>query len=188
MGSARSPIDFKDMLNESGLVTFAQGHNRAFGLGFPKENLDELRKYLNIKLKDFNLSDEKVEEVDYIFNGKDIKKEYVKEIGDLRHLWGKSIEEPTFIIKNITIDSIKIEYKKEGVCYVTTFKYNNIVFKKEFSSKDTYEQIIRKDLLKFGKSQSLDLTLLCKFKKDDRGHYYISIEDFNSVKSSKINF
>ena len=34
-GSVRSPFDFKDMLDESGLVTFAQGHNQAFGTSFP---------------------------------------------------------------------------------------------------------------------------------------------------------
>jgi hypothetical protein len=46
----------------------------------------------------------------------------------------------------------------------------------------------RKDLLKFGKSQSLDLTLLGKFKKDEKGFYYVEIQDFNSVKSSKVTF
>lgn len=188
IGSMRSPFDFKDILNESNLVTFAQGHSKACGIGIKEINIDKLRKYLNIKLKDFNLSDEKIEEVDYIFDGKDIKIEVVKEIGDLRPLWGRNLEEPTFIIKNAIVDSIKIKYKKEGICYIATFKYNDIIFKKEFCSKDTYEQLIRKQDLKFGKTQSLNLTLLCKFKKSDNGSYYVSIEDFNSVKSSKLIF
>ena len=45
-GSARSPLDLRDVLNESGLVTFANGHARAFGVSVPKDNIEELRKSL----------------------------------------------------------------------------------------------------------------------------------------------
>ena len=70
-------------------------------------------------------------------------------------LWGKSIEEPTFIVKNISIESIKITHKKEGFCYVTQFTYNGVCFKKVFSSQKVFEEITRTDLLKFGRSQLL---------------------------------
>ena len=186
-GSFRSQVDLKDVIIESGLVSFCQGHSCAAGLSLPKENIPKLREYLNNYLKDFNV-DETIEEVDYIFNGKDVKMENVKEIADLNKLWCKSLEKPTFIVKNIEIESHKITYKREGICYVASFTWNGITFKKKFCSREVHENMIRKDLLKFGRSQSLSLTLLCEFSKEENGFYYISIKDFNSVKSSKIVF
>ena len=185
-GSVRSPFPLKDLLNESGLVTFANGHQQAFGVGMLQENIKELREYLNIKLRDFNV-DEKVEDVDYVFNVQDLKLNQVKEIANLNKLWGKNCEKPLFAIKNITIESCKIEYKKIGICYCINFIHNGICFRKSFSSRVAYEEITRKDLLKFGKSQSLDLTLVGEFKVEN-GFYYVEIQDFNSVKSSKIVF
>ena len=186
-GSMRSPFDLKEILNESGLITYAMGHSRACGVQLPKENVDELRKYLNIKLREYNV-DEKVEEVDYIFNCKDLKLNQIKEVANLNKLWGNGCNKPVFIVKNITIESCKIEYKKVGICYCTQFTYNGICFRKRFCSKVIYEEMTSKKTLKFGKSQLLDLTLLCEFEKDEKGFYYVSIKDFNSVKSSKIVF
>ena len=185
-GSMRSPFDLKEILNESGLMTFAMGHSRACGVQLPKENIEELRKYLNIKLIEYSV-DEKIEEVDYIFKCKDLSLEQIKCIADLNKLWGTNCQEPTFIVKNITIESCKIEYKKVGICYCAQFTYNGVCFRKRFCSRVVHEEMTRKDLLKFGKSQSLDLTLLVKFKKEN-GFYYADIQDFNSVKSSKIVF
>ena len=185
-GSMRSPFDLKEILNESGLMTFAMGHSRACGVQLPKENVEELRKYLNIKLIEYSV-DEKIEEVDYIFKCKDLSLGQIKSVADLNKLWGTNCQEPTFIVKNITIESCKIEYKKVGICYCAQFTYNGICFRKRFCSRAVHEEITRKDLLKFGKSQSLDLTLLVKFKKEN-GFYYADIQDFNSVKSSKIVF
>ena len=186
-GSVRSPFDFKDMLDESGLVTFAQGHNQAFGTSFPKENIDELTKYFNIKLKDYSV-EENIYDVDYIFKSKELKLGDVKEIANMCKLWGKNLEEPTFIVKNISIESIKITHKKEGFCYVTQFTYNGVCFKKVFSSQKVFEEITRADLLKFGRSQLLDICVLVKFKKNEKGFYYAEIQDFNSNKSNKVVF
>ena len=175
------------MLDESGLVTFAQGHNQAFGTSFPKENIDELTKYFNIKLKDYS-AEENIYDVDYIFKSKELKLGDVKEIANMCKLWGKNLEEPTFIVKNISIESIKITHKKEGFCYVTQFTYNGVCFKKVFSSQKVFEEITRTDLLKLGRSQLLDICVLVKFKKNEKNFYYAEIQDFNSNKSNKVVF
>ena len=185
-GSVRSPFPIRDMVNESGLVIFANGHDSAFGVSLEKENIPKLREHLNVKLRNLNV-DEKVEDVDFVFDSKDLKLEQVKDIANLEKLWGKGCEEATFIVKNITIESCKMEYKKSGICYCTQFTHNGVCYKKNFCSKVVYEEITRKDLLKFGRSQTLDLTLLVKFKKKN-GFYYAEIQDFNSVKSNKVIF
>ena len=185
-GSTRSPFPLRDLLIESELVIFAQGHECAFGTSLVKENIPKLREYLNIKLRDFSV-DEKVEDVDYVFNCKDLKLDQVKDVANLEKLWGKDCQEPIFIVKGITIESCKMEYKKSGICYCTQFTHNGVTYKKRFCSKVVYEEMTRKADLKFGRSQQLDLVLLVKFKKE-RGFYYAEILDFNSVKSSKVIF
>lgn len=186
-GSLRSPIDLKDVIFESGLVTFANGHSRACGVGLPKDNVSKLRKYLNTFLKDMEISDP-IEEVDYIFNGKDVKLDNVKEVADLNSLWCRDCQKPIFIVKAIDIESHKITYKKEGICYVASFTHNGITYKKRFCSREVYENMICKKDLKFGRSQQITLTLLCEFEKTDKDFYYVSIKDFNSVKNTKIIF
>ena len=129
--------------------------------------------------------DEKVEDVDYVFNSLQLRLDQVKDVANLEKLWGKDCQEPVFIVKGITIESCKMEYKKSGICYCSQFTHNGITYKKRFCSKVVYEEMTRKADLKFGRSQQLDLVLLVKFKKE-RGFYYAEILDFNSVKSSKI--
>ena len=46
--SARSPFELRDLLIESGLVIFAQGHECAFGVSVTKENIPKLPlQYVN---------------------------------------------------------------------------------------------------------------------------------------------
>lgn len=185
-GSVRSIQDFKGVLEESGLITFASGHNRAFGVGLPKENIPKLREYLNKKL--LCTVETKIEEVDYIFDVKKLKLDDIIKIANLNSLWGNPIKEPTFIVKGITMESKDIKHQRSDKGYCTSFKYNKLTFKKNFSSQKVYEEMQVRDKLKFGKTHTIDLTLLVKFKQDKNGFYYISIEDFNSCKSSKVVF
>lgn len=186
-GSLRSQVDLKDVIFESGLVTFANGHSRACGVKLPKDNIPKLKEYLNEYLKDMEVG-EVLEEVDYVFNGNEIELDNVKEVANLNSLWCRDCQKPMFVVKAIDIESHKITYKKEGICYVASFTYNGITYKKRFCSREIYETMICKKDLKFGKSHLITLTLLCEFEKTDKDFYYVSIKDFNSVKSSKIIF
>lgn len=187
-GSMRSPFEnFKDILEESGLPTFVQGHGAAAGIGIREDKLDELRVYLNERLKDFEV-DETTEDVDYIFDFQELKLNTVKEIADLSSIWCRDAKEPTFIIKNLTLESKDITHKKAFKGYTTSFKKNKIYFEKPFSSQAIFEKMTMKDKLKFGKSHLLSLTLLVKFKKNEKNFYYIEIQQFNVCKSNKIIF
>ena len=187
-GSMRSPFEgFKEMLEESNLVPFVQGHSAAAGLNLKERDIDALTSYLNSHIEDSDIN-EAIVNVDYIFDINDVNLNTVKEIANLNKLFCRSVQEPLFILKNITIESRNIELKRVQKGYCVQFKHKGMYFKKEFASRDTYENMTCAEQLKFGRSQLLGLTLLVKFKKDNRGFYYISIEDFNSVKSSKISF
>lgn len=187
-GSVRSPFDgFKEMVENSNKVTFAQGHSGAFGIGIKEENIDKLRTYLNEQLKDLD-TNETVIDVDYIFNFGEFNLNDIKPIADLSPLYCRDIKEPLFIVKNLTIESKDIKHERNKKGWVTKFKKGGLFFEKNFSSAKIYEDMTMKEQLKFGRSHSLDFTLLVKFKKNERNYYYISIEDFNVCKSNKIIF
>lgn len=187
-GSVRSPFDgFKEMVENSNKVTFAQGHSGAFGIGIKEENIDKLRTYLNEQLKDLD-TNETVIDVDYIFNFGEFNLNDIKPIADLSPLYCRDIKEPLFIVKNLTIESKDIKHERNKKGWVTKFKKGGLFFEKNFSSEKIYEDMTMKEQLKFGRSHSLDFTLLVKFKKNERGFYYISIEDYNVCKSNKIIF
>ena len=51
-GSVRSPIDFKDVLKDSGLTSFQSGHDKACGFGYPLSNEQAIIDYLDSVIVD----------------------------------------------------------------------------------------------------------------------------------------
>lgn len=185
-GSLRSPIDLKEIINDSGIAE-GMGHSRSCGVFVDEDKIQELRNYLNDKLKDVDTSDNIIN-VDYVFNMNELNKSIIQDIADLRYLWSVDIKEPVFAVKNIKIDSIKIKHNKVKKGYATSFKIGDIRFIKNFSSQATFDKMTMKDVKHFGKSMQINLTVVCKFKQDKYG-YYVSIEDFNVFKdNNKIIF
>ena len=185
-GSVRATVDIKEMLEQSGLVNFAQGHQRALGTSLIEDNVELLREYLN-KVITEDVTESDVYDVDYVFEASCVKLEQVKQIGNLRALWNKNCLEPLFVLKGIEVSNLDIQHKRVAKGYETTFKYNGATFKKRFSSLKTYEQMICKDDVKVGRKWNLEIVAVCKFVKDERtGFYYIQIEDFNSKVNKNI--
>lgn len=54
IGSLRSPIPLKDILNECEYVDFAQGHKNSCGIGLKKSNIQSLVDYLNTLKLDYS--------------------------------------------------------------------------------------------------------------------------------------
>lgn len=89
---------FKDELNESQLVEFAQGHDMAFGVGVKKENLTALNEYMNKKLKDVDFGSEEIE-VDYIFDHETLPYRVLFDFASKNFLYGNMIPTPKFVFK-----------------------------------------------------------------------------------------
>lgn len=182
-GSVRSPFPIKDILIDSGLVEYAQGHLSALGTQIKECNIPALKEYLNNLLPVIDY-DENMYEVDYVFNANDLRFNMIKEIGDLEGVWCRDIQEPIFAIKNMQLQSMNVEWKKGfNGFYIMEFKYNKNIYRMRFINKLKYENFIKKDLLKFGRTQLLDVTLICKFKKVGK-YYFIDIIDFNTEKAN----
>lgn len=101
-GYDKSRFDnFKEFLNESGLVKYAQGHANAFGAGIPDHLFTDFIEYSNKQLASFDFTP--CYKADFIFNGGNFNGNDIIEIAGLKSLWGQGIDEPYVIIENIKV-------------------------------------------------------------------------------------
>ena len=116
-GSARSDIDFKDILNSSGLFEYAQGHQQAFGFKFNKSkinNINDLFDNLESKDREYLVDKIYIKPIEY-----DI---YTVEMD--KHVFGGGVEYPTMGYKNIEFNMKCINTRGS----VTTFFDNGVSF------------------------------------------------------------
>lgn len=107
-GSGRAfdncPIeDFRALVDECPHATLAQGHNSAFGIEIPKENVELVKQWLNEKLADVSM--EKVYSVDFELDAEDLDTCMFQTLDQNKTLWGHGVDEPLFVIKNLHISS-----------------------------------------------------------------------------------
>lgn len=95
--------NFKDFLNDSNLILYAEGHQNALGVGILEKNLNKFIEYSNNKLKNVNFNP--YYNVDFLYNVNTINKTDILEIADLKHIWGQGIEEPLIMIEGINVPS-----------------------------------------------------------------------------------
>lgn len=107
-GSGRAfdhcPVDdFRALVDECPYTTLAQGHNSAFGIEIPKENVELVKQWLNEQLADMSM--EKVYNVDFEVDAEDLDAFMFQTLDHNKTLWGHGVDEPVFAIKNLHISS-----------------------------------------------------------------------------------
>lgn len=101
IGSLRSPIPLKDILNECEYVDFAQGHDDSCGIGIYENNIESLIQYLNALKLDYEPHTEVLKSYsiksipNYLFG---LFEPYTK-------LFGHGLSTPKFHINSIIINS-----------------------------------------------------------------------------------
>lgn len=108
-GSGRgydNKIDFRKLLLDSGLCEYVEGHDNSFGIEFKKDNIDALYAYFDNALE--QSLGEKVIEYDLEFNEDDITWDILKELEPLYFITGKGFQDPTFLVKDLSINDTKI--------------------------------------------------------------------------------
>lgn len=93
--------DLQTFEQKSNLINWAQGHANAHGLSISNENLFKFIDYCNQELKDVEFTPDY--RVDFIWQYSDILAKNILDIGNLKHLWGKDVEEALVVIKGIRI-------------------------------------------------------------------------------------
>ena len=99
---------FKDFLQSSGIIEYAQGHANAFGAGVRDTRFTELVEYCNTALADYDFSPHY--SVDFIYNKDNLNADDILEIASYEALWGQGVEEPKVAIEGlpITKDNVKL--------------------------------------------------------------------------------
>lgn len=95
--------DFRALVDECPYTTLAQGHNSAFGIEIPAENVELAQKWLNKKLA--GVSMEKVYNVDFELDTDDLETNMFQTLDEHKTLWGHNVAEPLFAIKDLRIHS-----------------------------------------------------------------------------------
>lgn len=177
-GSARAigVDDFKGICQSSNLFEYVSGHTGAFGFEIKEDKLSSLKEYFNNKLSDVEFEKEVM--VDAIYNI-EVPSEDIEDIANLNDLWCNQIQEPKFVIKNVILDTSKI-LKIGNATY--SFKVGNMSFTKNFGSKVFIETFAKEEMIdkkaKFPfSSKKIKCDILCKFRKNTQGYYYIEIVD-----------
>ena len=102
-GSGRSKSiqgfdSFRDELNNSGLVIYAQGHDNAFGAMTPASKLNDLIEHFNTNFPNLTFGDE-VTEVDCAFEQEKIPYGTLYQFAEVKHIYGNQIPQPKFAFK-----------------------------------------------------------------------------------------
>lgn len=93
--------DLQTFEQKSNLINWAQGHANAHGLSISDENLSKFVDYCNQELKNVEFTPDY--RVDFIWQYSDILAKNILDIGNLKHLWGKDVEEALIVIKGIRV-------------------------------------------------------------------------------------
>lgn len=95
--------NLKDFLQETGIFTYVQGHQGAFGLGIKKENIKDAIQIINDKLKDIDAT--KTYIVDFVIDADDLNVSFIRDINNLKSYYGQGFTEPFVCVKNIEFNS-----------------------------------------------------------------------------------
>lgn len=98
--------DLKSFLLESGFMEYAEGHAAAMGVGIYKDKVNALVDYSNTVLANYDFS--ACYDVDYEYMSNDFKAQDIIDIGSMKSLWGKGVDEAMIVIKGIKITSNNI--------------------------------------------------------------------------------
>lgn len=134
-GSARTKNEvikeFRSWCENTELTDFALGHEGAFGISIPLENIERFMDAANSSFSDV----EKPWEVDFLLNKP--SETFGYELYNLRHLWGGSVKEPLIAHEKLLIQKkfismngkTVINFWNEGITHVL-FNTNENIFKR----------------------------------------------------------
>lgn len=104
---ANSPLEnFKDLLSDTQMIDYAEGHQSAFGFSIAADKVEEFIKITDEKLKD--LVFEPTYFVDFIFRADDNYVSVIEDLTTREDLWGQNVAEPLIAFENIKVTKDKI--------------------------------------------------------------------------------
>lgn len=170
-----------DFLHRSGLIE-CKGHDDAFGISLPLDNLEPLKQWIEEELK--SISIEPVYHVDFEIPIYKLKDKHIRKVGQYQDMFGgKGMNAPLFAITDIVVDSSDIVKNKSLVKFTIEKNGEYITFVKKFAKDDWYNELIhatnRKGISRNGDAgnKKLEIVVLGKFIINEyEGRQYTQVE------------
>jgi single-stranded-DNA-specific exonuclease len=153
--------DFRNFLIETNSFDECLGHAGAFGVTLQKNNLQKAIESCNRKLKLEDLIT--IHEVDYEVKARNLTQKAVMKVAESYEIWGKGVEEPTFVITEIEIPAKDIKGYGDNNTFIK-FSYNNVDYIKKYCSKDDFDIMTLRDRNTLGENKKiLHMTVIGTF-------------------------
>lgn len=147
--------NFKELLENIGTFSFVAGHANAAGIQIEKSKVQETINKCNELIPLDSLCT--VYSVDWEIDANNLRERDVKEVANNYIIWGNTVPEPIFLIKNLHINAQDILGYGENNGFIR-FVYKKIPFIKKYCQHDEYENMTCWDRKIMGKNKK-DLTL-----------------------------
>ena len=137
--------NLRQLVLDTELVEYCEGHNNSHGLGIKEENLDEFIRKTDEQYK--NISKEPVYIVDFVWNEKDINSKMILDIADSKNFWGQELREPLICLKDIPVGVNNVQLLSKDKNPTLKIHVNGIDIMKFKSSEEEFIRLTEPNTL-----------------------------------------
>lgn len=172
-------LDFNQWCKDTGLFNKVEGHPGAFGCEINFENTNKLFSLLSTMRK----IDEPTYHVYNVYNANQIHDQIIKNVAKWDAIWGNTVSEPIFLIKNIPCNKYNL-YLLGSKQNKIEFTYHNIKFVKQ--TKGSSLASLYKKIISIGDNFEFDIVGRFSIDYKSGKVAQVLIEDWMFYKSDKV--
>ena len=164
--------NFQEVLLNSGLMLYCEGHDMAFGASIEERHLDDLIKYLNTTLSNVDFADEN--EVDCCLSESNWSPLVLKEFGEILHVFGQGLPQPKFYFKaQVRPSDFKIQGERQNALKLM---YKGVALV-ALNRKDLVEQFIEIEKVATEQKKKIEVEVIgCSEINEFMGYKNIQIK------------
>lgn len=172
-------LDFNQWCKDTGLFNKVEGHPGAFGCEIDFENTNKLFSLLSTMRK----IDEPTYHVYNVYDANQIYDQIIKNVAKYDFVWGNTVSEPIFLIKNIPCNKYNL-YLLGSKQNKIEFTYHNIKFVKQ--TKGSSLASLYKEIISIGDNFEFDIVGRFSIDYKSGKTAQVIVEDWMFYKSDKV--
>lgn len=172
-------LDFNQWCKDTGLFNKVEGHPGAFGCEIDFENTNKLFLLLSTMRK----IDEPTYHVYNVYDANQIHDQIIKNVAKYDFVWGNTVSEPIFLIKNIPCNKYNL-YLLGSKQNKIEFTYHNIKFIKQ--TKGSSLASLYKEIISIGDNFEFDIVGRFSIDYKSGKAAQVIVEDWMFYKSDKV--
>lgn len=172
-------LDFNQWCKDTGLFNKVEGHPGAFGCEIDFENTNKLFSLLSTMRK----IDEPTYHVYNVYDANQIHDQIIKNVAKWDAIWGNTVSEPIFLIKNIPCNKYNL-YLLGSKQNKIEFTYHNIKFVKQ--TRGSSLASLYKEIISIGDNFEFDIVGRFSIDYKSGKAAQVIVEDWMFYKSDKV--